>query len=96
MPAVKPLVAVRDIAPERLKVLGSLASVGAFMVAVRDIAPERLKNAFLGSYKVGNCTQRRFSSCEGFLLPPLPQVRSPVSRKRFARSNAASLLSAAL
>lgn len=50
------------------------------------------ENAFLGSYKVGNCTQRRFSSCEGFLLPPHPQVRSPVSRKRFAHSYASLLI----
>src|SRR5258708_5670703 len=46
------------------------------------------ENAFLGSHKVGNFAQLRFSSCEGFLLPPHPQVGPPVSRKRFARSPA--------
>ncbi len=30
------------------------------------------EDAFLGSYKAGNCAQRRFSSYEGFLLPPHP------------------------
>src|SRR5947209_11081129 len=47
------------------------------------------EDAFLGSHEVGDCTQLRFSSCEGFfLLPPHPQVILPVSRKRFARSSA--------
>src|SRR6266481_5833864 len=49
------------------------------------------EDAFLGSHKVGDCTQHRFSSCKGFLLPPHPQVGTPVSRKRFARSSAGSL-----
>ncbi len=50
------------------------------------------ENAFLGSHKVGNFAQLRFSSCEGFLLPPHPQVGTPVSRKRFARSYAGLLI----
>src|SRR5437763_11420803 len=50
------------------------------------------EDAFLGSHEIGNDAQFRFSSCKGFLLPPHPQVRSPVSRKRFARSHASSLL----
>src|SRR5260370_41363057 len=50
------------------------------------------EDAFLGSHKGGDCTQHRFSSCKGFLLPPHPQVRTPVSRKRFARSYAPLLI----
>ena len=50
------------------------------------------EDAFLGSHKVGDCTQHRFSSCQGFLLPPHPQVGTPVSRKRFARPSATSLI----
>src|SRR5258708_7653557 len=50
------------------------------------------EDAVLGSHKVGDCTQHRFSSCKGFLLPPHPQVGTPVSRKRFARSYAPLLI----
>src|SRR5258708_17953710 len=50
------------------------------------------EDAFLSSHKVGDCTQHRFSSCKGFLLPPHPQVGTPVSRKRFARFYATSLM----
>src|SRR5712692_8295657 len=50
------------------------------------------EDAFLSSHKVGDCTQHRFSSCKGFLLPPHPQVGTPVSRKRFARSYATLLM----
>src|SRR5260370_7209195 len=50
------------------------------------------EDAFLSSHKVGDCTQHRFSSCKGFLLPPHPQVGTPVSRKRFARSYATLLI----
>src|SRR6266851_4208513 len=49
------------------------------------------EDAFLSSHKVGDCTQHRFSSCKGFLLPPHPQVGTPVSRKRFALSSATPL-----
>ena len=49
------------------------------------------EDAFLSSHEVGDCTQHRFSSCKGFLLPPHPQVGTPVSRKRFALSHATSL-----
>src|SRR6266446_8744644 len=51
------------------------------------------EDAFLGSHEIGTYAQFRFSSCKGFLLPPHPQVISPVSRKRFARSSAGSLQS---
>jgi hypothetical protein len=54
------------------------------------------EDAFLGSHKVGDCTQHRFSSCKGFLLPPHPQVGTPVSRKRFARSSATSVIRSAI
>src|SRR2546425_10525440 len=50
------------------------------------------EDAFLGSHEIGTYAQFRFSSCKGFLLPPHPQVISPVSRKRFARSSAGSLI----
>src|SRR5438132_11454867 len=50
------------------------------------------EDAFLGSHEIGNDAQFRFSSCKGFLLPPHPQVISPVSRKRFARSSAGALI----
>jgi len=40
------------------------------------------EDAFLGSHEIGNYAQFRFSSWKGFLLPPHPQVISPVSRKR--------------
>src|SRR2546421_10060117 len=49
------------------------------------------EDAFLGSHVAGNYAQLRFSSCEGILLPPHPQARTPVSGKRFARSCATSL-----
>src|SRR3989442_2554140 len=49
------------------------------------------EDAFLGSHEIGTYAQFRFSSCKGFLLPPHPQVISPVSRKRFARSPAGSM-----
>jgi hypothetical protein len=49
------------------------------------------EDAFLGSHVAGNYAQLRFSRCEGSLLPPHPQVRTPVSRKRFAHSYATSL-----
>ena len=52
------------------------------------------EDAFLGSYETGNFAQHRFSSCEGFLLPPHPQVGTPVSRKRIARSYASLLIQA--
>ena|SRR6266446_9673921 len=50
------------------------------------------EDAFLSSHKVGKYAQHRFSSCKGFLLPPHPQVGTPVSRKRFARSYAPSMI----